>query len=282
MYRKSVLSLVLCLLSITTVLAFQDDQITLLSKLTGASPIAEDTTLTERYSQTARNTSAAYLQKHLAFFCDEATISAYSKTGKNVIGVIGATTDTDEWIVLGAHYDSVKDCPGANDNATGVSLVYAIAQHLAQLEERNYHVYIVFFDEEERGLIGSRAFAKRIKKEGVKLISAHTVDQMGWDDDGDRGIELEMPTDALKKFYLDIAKAYNYEFPIQVTDVTSTDHKAFREIGFNAIGITEEYKNHDSTPHYHKSTDTFETVNQEYLKSTTAYVKQVFEALVGQ
>lgn len=280
MLKRSVLSLSLLLVSLHYALAFQDDQVMILSKLTGASPIADSVTLTERYEQKSRELAGTYLNAQLALICDETSISSYSDTGNNVIGMIKATVKTDKWIVLGAHFDSVKNCPGANDNATGVSLIYAVAQHLAKLKNRKYNVYIVFFDEEERGLVGSRAFAKRIKKEGVNLVAAHTVDQMGWDDDGDLGIELEMPTDALRNFYLKVAKDHGFDFPIHRTKVTSTDHKAFREIGFDAVGITEEYKNKDTTPHYHKPTDTFETVNLAYLKSTTDYVKKVFEELL--
>lgn len=282
MLKRSLFVVIILSNCISGTLAFQDDQVTLLRKLTGASPIAEGVTLTERYEQKSREEAAQYLKQQLGEFCDEASISTYSKTGNNVIGVINATVKTDQWVVMGAHFDSVKNCPGANDNATGTSLIYAVAQHIAELKDRQYNVYIVFFDEEERGLIGSRAFAKRIKKEGVNLVAAHTIDQMGWDNDGDKGIELEMPTDALKAFYLKVASDQNLDFPIHTTNVTSTDHRAFREIGFDAIGITEEYKNRDTTPHYHKPTDTFETVNLDYLKSTTQYMQKVFEALLSK
>lgn len=282
MLKRSILSLIFFFIGLSAAQAFQDDQVTLLRKLTGASPISEGITLTERYEQQSREQAAQYLVQQLREFCDEASISSYSETGNNVIGVINATVKTDQWVVFGAHFDSVKNCPGANDNATGTSLVYAVAQHIAALKTRQYNVYIVLFDEEERGLIGSRAFAKRIKKEGINLVAAHTIDQMGWDNDGDKGIELEMPTDALKAFYLKVAEDQKLDFPIHTTNVTSTDHRAFREIGFDAIGITEEYKNKDTTPHYHKPTDTFETVNLDYLKSTTHYMQKVFEALLSQ
>lgn len=281
MLKRSIFVVIILSTCISGALAFQDDQVTLLKKLTGASPISDGITLTERYEQKSREQAAEYLRQQLSEFCNEASISTYSKTGNNVIGVINATVETDQWVVLGAHFDSVKNCPGANDNATGVSLVYSVAQHIAGLKDRQYNVYIVFFDEEERGLIGSRAFAKRIRKEGVNLISAHTIDQMGWDEDGDKGIELELPTDELKAFYLKVAEDHGFNFPIHTTNVTSTDHRAFRELGFDAIGITEEYKNKDTTPHYHKSTDTFETVNLPYLKSTTDFMKKVFEELLS-
>ncbi len=280
MLNRIIITSLLSVFCISVAQAFQDDQVTLLKKLTGASPITNGVSLSERYEQKSREQAAAYLKQQMDQFCDEVKISSYSKTGSNVVGIIKATQKTDQWVVLGAHFDSVRNCPGANDNASGVSLIYAVGQHIARLKDRRYNVYIVMFDEEERGLIGSRAFAKRIKKEGVNLIAAHTIDQMGWDQDGDKGIELEMPTEALRDFYLNVAKKHGFGFPIHRTNVTSTDHTAFREIGFEAIGITEEYKNRDTTPHYHKSSDTFETVNLPYLKSTTDFVKKVFEEML--
>lgn len=282
MLRRSAFSLSLIICCLSGAFAFQDDQVTVLSKLTGASPIAEGVTLKDRYEQKNRKQAAEYLRKQLDLFCDETSLSDYSETGINVIGTLKATRETDEWVVLGAHYDSVKDCPGANDNATGTALVYEVAKYLSQLKERKINVYIIFFDEEERGLIGSRAFAGKLKKEGINVVSAHTIDQMGWDKDGDKGIELEMPTKELEDFYRKVAKDHGFDFPIHKTNVTSTDHRAFRELGFDAIGITEEYKNKDTTPHYHKSTDTFETVNLDYLKSTTDYMKKVFEELLSR
>lgn len=282
MLRRSALLFVFFICFLSGALAFQDDQVTLLKKLTGATPIADGLVLKERYAQKSRKHAAEYLRKQLDKFCDETSLSDYSETGINVIGTLEATKETDEWVVLGAHYDSVKDCPGANDNATGTALVYEVAKYLSQLKERNINVYIVFFDEEERGLIGSRAFAGMLKEEEINVVSAHTIDQMGWDEDGDKGIELEMPTKELEDFYRTVAREHGFDFPIHRTSVTSTDHKAFRELDFDAIGITEEYKNKDTTPHYHKPGDTFETVNLDYLKSTTDYMKKVFEELLNR
>lgn len=256
------------------------EQVEILSKLTGHSPIGEDITLKDRHSQEARMMSADYLMNMLGRFCDEVQIEKYSETGNNVVGSIMATTQTDQWIILGAHYDSVKDCPGANDNATGVALAYSVAKHVASLPNRKYNLKIVFFDEEERGLIGSRAYAKKLLDEKVNVVSVHTVDQLGWDEDGDKGIELEVPADAIRDQYSKVAGDYNYGFPIQISDVTSTDHRSFRQLGFAATGITEEYKNGDTTPHYHRPTDTYETINFDYLTTITEYVQRVFEDIM--
>jgi len=45
-----------------------------------------------------------------------------------------------------------------------------------------------------------------------------------------------------------------------------TDHQAFRERGFAAAGLTEEYVGGDTSPNVHRATDMPSTVNAEYLK----------------
>ena len=44
-------------------------------------------------------------------------------------------------------------------------------------------------------------------------------------------------------------------------------------------GLTEEYVNGDTTPHYHKSTDTYATVNFAYLADVTAVVSEAFKGI---
>lgn len=279
---KAIFSILFILCIGNAVLAQKADseQAEIISKLTGHSPINENITLNDRYSAEARMISAEFLKVKLKTFCDVVQIENYSQSGNNVVGSIMATKESDEWVVIGAHYDSVKDCPGANDNATGVALAYSVAKHVASLETRNYNLKIVFFDEEERGLIGSKAYAKQLLDDKVNVVSVHTIDQLGWDEDGDRGIELEVPTDQIRDQYSKVAGEYNYSFPIQISDVTSTDHRSFRQLGFAATGISEEYKNRDTTPHYHRSTDTYETVNFAYLATITEYVQRVFEDMM--
>ncbi|MEZ5344581.1 MAG: M28 family peptidase [Pyrinomonadaceae bacterium] len=237
------------------------------------------TKLESRSTPFSRDVSADLLFKKLRSLGLKAEKHRYATKaeGVNIYAVIPATEKSDEYVVLGAHYDSVKNSPGANDNASGTVLVYGVAYQLAKLKNRKRNFIIVFFDQEELGLIGSRAFSKKLKDDGLKIHSVHTVDQMGWDQDGDRAIELELPTPELETLYRE--EAGKLSIPVHKTNVPSTDHTAFREIGFNAIGITEEYKNKDTTPFYHKPTDTFETIDLDYLTSTTRLVFRAMERL---
>lgn len=263
----------------------QKEQTAIISGLTGASKIGNNKALKHRWdiqSRTiARNYLANWIEKTgLKIQEHPYTIYSWFKKikGTNIYSVIPATNSSDEYIILGAHFDSVKNSPGANDNATGCAMLYGLAKKVTALKTRNKNVIVVFFDQEEIGCFGSLAFAKFIKNKKYNVHSVHTIDQMGWDKDKDQNIEIELPTPTLKAIYEKHAKLLGVS--ALTTKVTSSDHRQFRASGFNAVGITEEYKNRDTTPHYHRSTDTFDTVNFEYLSFATGLVYNVIEELI--
>lgn len=154
---------------------------------------------------------------------------------------------------MGAHYDTVKHSPGANDNASGVALVFGTMMKLLAVANRTRNVLFVLFDEEEIGLIGSREFATwlldvsnsnhsdRGESVATAVHSVHTVDQMGWDSDGDRAFELELPFKGCADLYRRAASTsaaaedWRVQITIHETKVASTDHSSFRKKGFPAV-----------------------------------------------
>lgn len=227
-------------------------------------------TAAPRYQLTERQAARAFLQDQLADMGWTPQLHGYN-TGANVYATIPATTGETKQILVGAHYDTVANSPGANDNATGCAAVLAVARYLEDMTCRRYAVTVAFFDQEETGLFGSRAFANTLSPANV--IAVHTVDQIGWDSDNDRRFELELPTQALEAEYR--AAAAIVGVPVAVTSTQGTDHQAFREKGFAAIGLTEEYVANDTSPHRHLTTDTAATVKQSYLQLGTKLVAQV-------
>ena len=198
--------------------------------------------------------------------------------GANVYAILPATIESDEYVVLGAHYDSEVDCPGATDNATGSALIFSVVKHLKPLNIRSKNVILVFFDQEEEELIGSRAYAKFLKEKEWNIHSVHTFDMVGWDGDGNREMELELPTPYLEEVYQ--KKADELGIPLYVTSITSTDHHSFRQVGFPAIGVNEAYGKRDSSPFKDTPKDTFETVNFDYLAESTLYVLEVMKEIL--
>ncbi|GAB5525803.1 MAG: hypothetical protein Roseis2KO_36750 [Roseivirga sp.] len=268
----------------------ESDQRRLIAAFTGESAIQGTQKITRRWSTEERSLSRQFLSKMLNDIGIEPRKASYEMNlpqlnkqqnpakGTNLYAVIESTSPSDEYIVLGAHYDSVEEAPGASDNASGCALVYAVAKAMMRQEKRSKNLMIVFFDKEEVGHAGAIAFAAFLKEQQFKVHSVHTVDQVGWDADGDRNIELELPTPELKEVYRKHAKTFDIK--AYRTNETGSDHKDLRAAGFNAVGITEEYRRGDTSPYHHDPKDKLETVNFDYLGFVSYFVFKVLMDLI--
>lgn len=268
----------------------KSEQSDFISVFTGHSPY-KGKKITRRYNNEEREFARSYIKQKLLNLDLEPIEKAYQETipmlnkqqnpaiGTNLYTIIPATVDTDEYIVLGAHFDTVKEAPGASDNASGCALIYGVAKAMIQQESRKKHLMIVFLDKEEIGHAGALAFSKWLKEEDYNIHSVHTVDQIGWDKDGDRNIELEVPTKELKDAYR--KHVSTFDIKAYSTRETGSDHKEFRADGFNAVGITEEYRNGDTSPFHHDPRDTYETIDFGYLNFVTYFVFKVIEDIIN-
>jgi Zn-dependent M28 family amino/carboxypeptidase len=92
-------------------------------------------------------------------------------SGTNVIGRKLGNSRPNEAVLVGAHYDSVPDCSGADDNASGVAGVLELARVFADIETERTLI-VACWDEEELGLVGSRNFAGRavLADEAIQLV----------------------------------------------------------------------------------------------------------------
>ena len=96
----------------------------------------------------------------------------------NIIGFLEGKSKKDELIVISAHYDhlGIKKSGegdvifnGANDNASGVAAVLALAEYLSEKNYNERSVLFVAFTAEEMGLIGSNYFGKNINPSRLTL-----------------------------------------------------------------------------------------------------------------
>lgn len=91
----------------------------------------------------------------------QATLSVKAQPnalGRNVIAHLPGVKQPR--LIVGGHFDSVENSPGANDNASGTAVVLGIARSLAKSPAVN-HIWFIAFDGEEDGLKGSEAFVDR-------------------------------------------------------------------------------------------------------------------------
>ena len=100
-------------------------------------------------------------------------------TGVNVIGVREGTSEPTRRVLVGAHYDHIPGCAGADDNATGVAGALEAARVLAMRSFARTLV-VACWDEEERGLIGSRAYAARARARGETVDAYFNFEMIGY------------------------------------------------------------------------------------------------------
>lgn len=99
-------------------------------------------------------------------------------SGTNVVGV-KAGTDATRQVIVSAHYDSVADCEGADDNASGVAGALGVARALAS-GTWTQDLVVACWDEEERGLIGSEAYAARAAGADQSIDVAVSLEMIGY------------------------------------------------------------------------------------------------------
>jgi aminopeptidase YwaD len=112
-----------------------------------------------------------------------------SYQSQNVIGYLEGEIK-NEYIYIVGHYDHLgrmgKDVyfPGANDNASGISMILSLAKELAQEEKTKYSMVFICFGSEEIGLVGSKYYTENplVPLEKIKFLI--NLDILGTGDDG--------------------------------------------------------------------------------------------------
>lgn len=157
---------------------------------------------------------------------------------QNVVGVIPSGIKTDSTIVFTAHYDHLgkmgrHTCfPGANDNASGVSMLLNLAKHYSiNRQQLKYNIMFIAFAGEEAGLIGSNFYTENPIFPLNKIKFLINMDLMGTGDDGMMVVnatEYKEQFELLKK----INEQKNYLVKIgERGKAKNSDHYYFSEKG---------------------------------------------------
>lgn len=118
------------------------------------------------------------------------TLLNYSKEAYNIVGYIPGVDGTlkNEYVIIGAHYDHIGIVPGntndsiangANDNASGTSTVLELARYFGISRTNKRSVLFVLFSAEEKGLLGSRHLANKLKAQGLDLYTMLNFEMTG-------------------------------------------------------------------------------------------------------
>jgi len=231
-------------------------------------------TILSRHSNSVHNPKAAqFILERFQSFGLSARYMNYRTNGSNVIATkIGTKYPNQVYIICG-HYDDMPSgslAPGADDNASGTCAVMEAARLLAPYSF-DYTLMFVAFDEEEQGLIGSRAFADSCYNRGDSIKGVLNFDMIAWDSNNDYKMNI-FTNSASYNFSATARYAFNVYQPIlnitfSVGNMSSSDHYYFWQRGYNAFCGIELMT--DFHPYYHTINDIFANIKMPYFLSFT-------------
>lgn len=245
-----------------------------------------------------------------ADFIDRSLQSAGYKTVRQTFestaNIEAERRGTDEIIVIGAHYDTVWGSPGADDNASGVAAMLALARGLTSATRTVR--FVAFANEEPPHFgtpsMGSFQYAKRCRDRGEKVVVMLSLESIGYFSDAPRSqqypamLELFYPSTAnfiafasnvrsrkllgrcVKTFRKHAAIAsQKAALPESVPGIAWSDQWAFWHFGYPAVMVTDTalFRN----PHYHTATDLPATLDYEHLAQVVDGLRFMLEELAS-
>jgi len=208
----------------------------------------------------------------------------------NIEAELKGTVHPEQIVILGAHYDSVplSKCRGANDNASGVAGVLAMARLFAKEKPKRTIRFVAFANEEppffHTESMGSFVYAKQCREKKENIIAMFCLDTIGYfsEEDGSQNypppLQLFYPSKGnfiafvsnmssvgLLRKSIEIFKA-NSPLPAEGAAVPGivpgsnwSDHCSFWQNGYSAVLITDTaiYR----YPFYHQNNDNSDKIN---------------------
>ena len=249
--------------------------------------------------------SAFYIKDQLVKYGDvkEMEYTVWGIPYRNISILFG--DETNERIVVGAHYDSFLGLPGADDNASGVAGLIELARLLSQAQLKRSVELVAYTLEEPPYFrtpeMGSAVHAKTLKENGVEVVVMMSLEMIGYFTDEPNS--QEYPFSLMKLFYPStgnfIAVVGNFSgfgivrktkramkkvmnLPVRslnapgaLAGVDFSDHLAFWWYDYPALMITDTafYRNKA----YHTENDTWDRLDYERMSEV---VKGVYNAVL--
>jgi hypothetical protein len=189
-------------------------------------------------------------------------------------------------LLVGAHYDGPPQSPGADDNATGMAVLLELARRWSEERPRR-PIWLVAFDQEEEGLLGSRALATELRARGQAIHLMVSLEMLGYTSPHQR-----YPLDAMRWLYgtrgnflalvangrslpllPGLARRLGRHVSTKVLpvplrgrplpDTRRSDHSPFWDQGYNALMATDT--SFLRNPHYNQPSDTLATLDMPFL-----------------
>lgn len=259
--------------------------------------------------------AVAYIERELARHGDRViheTFPTGHRTSVNLIVERPGTARPDEVVILGAHYDTVPDTPGADDNASAVAALIEVARLLASCRTRRTVRFIAFANEEPPYFytqdMGSQVHARRCRARDECIRAMVGLEMIGYyrADAGSQRypapiiapLRWLLPSRgrfvaavgnmrsvrALLRFRRGFRRAVRFPLlamplPEAIHAIRLSDHGSFWDQGYAALMVTDTsfFRN----PHYHRASDTPDTLDYGCLARVTVGIAGGISALAG-
>ena len=231
------------------------------------------------------------------------------KICENIEAEVRGIDRPDDILVIGAHYDSVKGSPGANDNGTGVAALLALARQFAGSSTSRTLRFVAFANEEppffQTQDMGSLVYARRSRQRNENIILMFSLETIGYYTEAPNSQRYPLPLSLIYPstgnfigFVSNLANRdwvqravgnfrQHTRFPSEgaalfgwLPGVGWSDHWAFWQEGFPAIMVTDTALFRD--PYYHTAKDTPDHIQYDHLARVTAGLRQVIEDIANK
>ncbi|MFN8390092.1 MAG: M28 family peptidase [Bdellovibrionota bacterium] len=201
-------------------------------------------------------------------------------------------TDNTKTFVIGAHYDSVQTCPGANDNATGAAAVLELASNAKQSNPPINLRFVLFVNEEppyfQKKEQGSAVYVRAAAQRAEKIVGMLSIETIGYFSDAAGSQSYPFPFSLLYpsmgNFIGFVGNMRSGSFvrktigafrnhgqipsegvaaPAAIPGIGWSDHGRFWDIGAPALMITDTAP--FRYPHYHQQSDTMDKLDMEQM-----------------
>ena len=257
--------------------------------------------------------AAAYIRDHLGaagFTVREMADACEDFPSRNLLTEPHPQDERLPLVVIGAHYDSVRGSPGADDNGSAVAALLELAAwvgpRLPALGPCRARLQLGAYDLEEYGLVGSTLHAQALRAAGAAVRGMVSLEMLGYTDQ--RPGSQNLPRH-LRGLYPDVGNFIGAcaneasvgllqvivaglkgvpGLPVEfiavpgngemISEVRLSDHSSFWDEGYPALMITDTsfFRN----PHYHQNSDTPDTLDYPFMARVTQGVCAAVERLL--
>jgi len=212
------------------------------------------------------------------------------KSYKNIVAEKTGVTFPDRVFILGAHYDTVPDSPGADDNASGIAVLLEVARNIQSIP-LDGTVRLIAFSLEEYNYIGSTHYVESLGKGEEKILGMISLEMVGF-----TGPRQDYPPYLNPKYYPNVGdfiaiignerskellekvcQAFKNHIPHlsleflivpgngrRMEEARLSDHSTFWDQGVPALMMTDTAFLRN--PNYHLPSDRMETLNFDFMQ----------------